>query len=73
MFMSFVQCMVVQMMNDPNVWLLLLLYMFWFIIIELNFVFVGIQICLGFVMKSLFGRYGDLVLVALHSLQGTLD
>ena len=47
--------------------------MFWFIIIELNFVFVGIQICLGFVMKSLFGRYGDLVLVALHSLQGTLD
>jgi len=47
--------------------------MFWFIIIELNFVFVGIQICLGFVMKSLFGRYGDLVLVALHSLKGTLD
>ena len=59
-------------LNDPNVWLLLL-YMFWFIIIELNFVFVGIQICLGFVMKSLFGRYGDVVLVPLHSLQGTLD
>ena len=64
-------------MNDPNVWLLvlllLLLYMLWFIIIELNFVFVGIQICLGFVMKSLFGRYGDVVLVPLYSLQGTLD
>ena len=47
--------------------------MLWFIIIELNFVFVGIQICLGFVMKSLFERYGDVVLVPLHSLQGTLD